>query len=179
MTTGHSLLAALFVALLTVGKGNAQDGQNVPVESDSETVQSDVRQMSAALYRGDVDSLLRFTHPEIVKALGGEPAARDALNQAVRQFQAIGMTLDSLVFPESPKFVSGNGRLFAIVPMESIISANNQKVQSLNFQFGVREADSVGWKYVEGSRLNKEILGALFPDFPPDYAFPPVARKKL
>jgi hypothetical protein len=78
-----------------------------------------------------------------------------------------------------PEFLEGGGRRLAIVPTLTIVSANGQRVESLNFQLGVLEAGSTSWKYVEGSRINKENVQVLFPGFPQDYEFPKFYRKKL
>ncbi len=89
------------------------------------------------------------------------------------------MRVESLTFPRAPEFLEGGGRRFAIVPTLSIIYANAQRVESLNFQLGVLEPKSTQWVYVEGSRINKQNVQELFPGFPATYEFPLFYRKKL
>jgi hypothetical protein len=145
----------------------------------AQVVQRDVKRLIDALYAGDVDTVIGFTHPTIVRMMGGAQPARAATQQALQQVSNLGMKVEELSFPKPPQFLEGGGRKFAIVPTLMIISANGQRIESLNFQLGVLDSPSTSWKYVEGSRVNKQNVQTLFPGFPADYDFPEFYRKKL
>lgn len=147
--------------------------------ADADQVRSDVRALSNAVFAADIDTVLRYTHPSILEAMGGEDAARAALGPALESFRSGGMTLESLEFPEEPTFVAGKDNDYALVPTRSIFSSDGRKILSTNFQFGIRPKGGDAWTYVEGSRVSPELLTALFPDFPKDTAMPPVAREPL
>jgi hypothetical protein len=150
-----------------------------PSSGDEARVQEDVRAILNAAYEGDVDTMLRFTHPAILEGLGGEAQARSALEQSIQVVKERGMKLASLTFPEAPRFIDGSERRFAVVPTLSVVEAGDQRLESLNYQLGVLERGASAWTYVEGSRINKDNVRILFPDFPPDYSFPSTYRKKL
>ena len=151
-----------------------------PAFSDElEPVQRDVQELSQAMYRGDLDTILRFTHPKIIKMLGGPTAARAAMEMAVQPMRDIGMTLEAFSFPRPPEYIEGRERRFAIVPTLSIMAAQGQRIESLNYQFGVLEPGAKGWTYLEGSRINQQNVRGFFPDFPADYVFPEFYRKRL
>lgn len=156
-------------------------GASAGVEQDDETrrVQEDVTAIVHALYAGDVDTVLRFTHPTIVQMQGGMQPTRGAIQQAVARLKSAGMRVESLTFPEPPVFLNGPDRRFAVVPTLSVIVANGQRVESLNFQLGVLERDATQWHYVEGSRIDSQKVQTLFPGFPAGYEFPPLHREKL
>jgi hypothetical protein len=147
--------------------------------SEAARVQDDVRALANAAYEGDVDTTLRYTHPAILEGMGGEAQVRSALEQNARAVAERGMKLATLTFPEPPKFIDGTECRFAIVPTLSVIQAGEQRIESLNFQLGVLEKGVSAWTYVEGSRINKDNVRILFPDFPADYTFPSTYRKKL
>jgi hypothetical protein len=150
-----------------------------PAVDEAARVQEDVRAVLNAVYGGDLETMLRYTHPAILTGMGGEAQARAALEQSLRAVAEGGMKLISLTFPEAPRFMQGTERRFAIVPTLSVVEAGGQRVESLNYQLGVLERGSEAWTYVEGSRINKDNVGVLFPDFPADYAFPTTYRKRL
>ncbi len=147
--------------------------------SEERQVQRDVQTAHRALYSGDVDTVLRYTHPRAIDLLGGASAARQGLMQAVERILKASMKVESLSFPARPEFLEGGGRRFVIVPTLIVMSANGQRLESLNYQFGVLEPGSREWKYLEGSRINKDNVQLLFPGFPASYEFPPFYRKKL
>lgn len=142
-------------------------------------VQADVRAILNAAYEADVDTMVRYTPPAILEGMGGEAQARAAIEQSLRGVAERGMKLASLTFPEAPTFLKGTERRFVVVPTLSVIEAAGQKVESLNYQLGVLEPKAEAWTYVEGSRINKDNVRLLFPDFPADYTFPTTYRKKL
>lgn len=142
-------------------------------------IQSDVRKLATAVYSGDVDTILSYTHPIIINALGGETQAKTTLKLALIKQLGLGLKLESMKFPSEPTFLKSDLHLFAIVPTKSIMSAKGKRVESLNFQFGIRKHASKVWKYIEGSRITKQNISQMFPDFPKDYEFPKTSRKLL
>jgi hypothetical protein len=151
----------------------------VAQESEPARVQADVKALLQALYAGDVDTVLRYTHPTIVERQGGEEPTRGAIQHAVSTLTGAGMRLESLAFPKPPEFIEAPGQRFVVVPTLSIVAANGQRVESLNFQLGALDTDSAQWRYVDGSRVNEQNVQLLFPGFPAGYTFPPTQRKRL
>ena len=146
---------------------------------DASRVQEDVRTLIRALYNGDVDTVVRYTHPTVIAMQGGPSAARKLLQDVLVKLKDGGMRVESLTFPKPTEFLEGGGRRFAVVPTLSIISANGQQIESLNFQLGILEPGATDWTYVEGSRVTKQNVQVLFPGFPATYEFPPLYRKRL
>jgi len=154
---------------------------DVPADaiSNNEAVQADVRTNLNAIYNGDVETVLGFTHPKVIEMMGGQTEAKAVLKTALSKTQTMGMALESLAFPDDSTFLKTDMNHFVIVPTKSIITANGQRVESLNYQFGIRAIGTSKWTYIEGSRINNQNVKTLFPDFPPDFHFPAFYRKKL
>jgi len=152
-----------------------------PTDSAEEVriVQADVRSLLNAVHTGDIDTLIRYTHPKILVMLGGESNARTALKEAMAKTREVGISLESLAFPAEPTFLRGDKHEFVIVPTKSIMTAMGQRVESLDYLFGAREIGTAKWTYVEGSRINSGNVRSLFPDFPSDFAFPLCHQKEL
>lgn len=148
--------------------------------SQTEQVHRDVTALVAAGYRGDVDAMLRFTHPALIERLGGPEAAREAMAKVLREADRADVELESFSLPGSPDFLDGRERRFAVVRTLSVIRGRDgQRLESLNFLLGVREPQAERWAWVEGSMLDARSVRVLFPDFPAGYAFPEIYRRKL
>lgn len=139
-------------------------------------VQADVRELLEANYRGDVEPAMRLTHPAIIEQLGGTDKARKTFVEAMAVLKRVGLKIESFEFPAAPKFVDGERRTFAIIPTRLVVSANDQKLDSLNFQVGVSDPIDKKWTYVEGSKFDDTLRSQYFADFPRDYEFPPVTK---
>lgn len=147
--------------------------------SEQKRVQQDVKTIIKAVYSGNVGTVLRYTHPKIIKMMGGPKSARASVAKSLKKIGSVGLRLESLSFPSAPVFLRGARQRFVIVPTYSVFSVKGQRVESLNYQFGVLERGAKRWKYLEGSRVNKRNVTKLFPEFPGNYTFPKVFRKKL
>ena len=141
------------------------------------TVQSDVTIIIHAVYDSDHETALRFTHPKILEMMGGKEKVTEALKEAFSTFEALDMSIESLAFPEAPRFFAGKENVYVTVPTLTIMVANGKRVESLNFQFGIRKQDEEEWTYIEGSRVTKESLKQLFSDIPESIELPPFYRK--
>lgn len=146
-------------------------------EAKTARVQKDVRRMVAAAYEGDVETIIDFTHPKILQMMGGVATARTAMQEIFDKGASLGLKLDEMTFPSEPTFLRGSDNEFVIVPTLSKITAKSKRAESLNYQFGARRIGRTDWKYVEGSRVNKDNVNKFFPDFPKDYEFPQTYRK--
>jgi hypothetical protein len=155
-----------------------QAGPNGPA-TRVRLVQADVRRTLNAVYGGDIDTVLRFTHPDIIQQMGGALQAKTVLQKALDQIQTAGMKVESLAFPEVPTFTNSTAHEFVVVPTKLVITVKGQRLESLNYQFGVREVTQTNWAYIEGSRITAENVRKFFPDFPLGFEFPKVYRKKL
>ena len=148
--------------------------------SENEIVQTDVRTNLNAVYKGDVETVLGYTHPKIIEMMGGRTQAKTVLKHTLSRILATGIAVESLAFPEDPTFLKTETNHFVFVPTKSIVIANGQRVESLNYQFGIKAIGTSRWTYIEGSRINKLNVRTMFPDFPSDYdEFPEFYRKKL
>jgi hypothetical protein len=141
--------------------------------------ESDVRGLVAAVYSQDIDTILSLTHPVVTEFMGGEEGARKVLAGVLAHMQSVGISLESIRFPQQPLFISGQYNEYVIVTTESIMVGQGKTLRSVNFQFGARPRGSTRWTYIEGSRVSKELLQKFFPDFPTDFAFPRVSREVI
>ena len=172
MSTRNSLVKITIISVLAFCSLAFADEEL----TEAQLVQQDVQKMIDAVYANDIDTLIGYTHPEIIELMGGEEEARTALTEALSQLAELNMTVESMTYPSEPVFLEGGDSRFVIVPTLSIIAANGRRVESLNYQFGILDAGASTWKYVEGSRINSDNVQMLFPDFPDDYEFPETYR---
>lgn len=150
-----------------------------PGEVLAEKVQRDVDAMVRALYSGDVAAVLDYTHPVIIDAIGGREKAMAAIGESMSPMLKRGLRIEALTFPRPPEFVEAGRDVFAIVPTLLVLDIGGQRVESLNYQFGVLDGDGEKWRYAEGSRIKAENVRSFFPSFPDGHRFPEIYRKKL
>lgn len=135
--------------------------------------------MVRALYAGDVATVIDYTHPVILAGLGGREKAIEVTNEAMSPLMRSGLRIESFTFPRPPEFVEAGPTVFAIVPTLLVLDLGGQRVESLNYQFGVLDTAEGKWRYAEGSRIKSDNVRTFFPSFPDRHRFPETYRKKL
>lgn len=149
--------------------------------SDREIVESDARALFDALYRhGDVDSLLGRAHPRLIQAAGGEAAARDGFREWISDIQTARLRVESFMLRGDPTFFASKYTEFVVVPTRGIFKLpDGRRIDCRSFQLGARRKGTAEWRYVEGSRIDEELLDTLFPDFPADVQLPAYSENDL
>lgn len=148
-------------------------------KKESERVQLQVRAIQTAVYKGDIEGVLKYTHPKVIDALGGPEKTREILHDVLKGFLAKGVRMDEFKIAAEPTFVQGTTHEFVIVPTRAIIGIGETRIESSNFQLGIKPLGKGDWTYVEGSRINQGNVNSWFPDFPKDVALPKTSRKKI
>ena len=164
------------------GKGDDKKEKEVDKKkrlADIKQVQSDVKQIHDAVYDSDVDTTVKFTHPKIVEMMGGKEKAKSQLSKLFKQLKDMELKVESFKFHKDPVFVETKSARYAIIPTKIVLEVNGQRFDCLNYQFGQQKKDEKRWFYLEGSRINNQTVRLLFPDFPKDYKFPEIYRKRL
>ncbi len=163
------------------GPATAETTRPARVSADPEEVQADIQRMHEAIYGEelDVEALLELTYPPIIQSLGGHEKARTALSDGLREIRSSGIEVEVLEFPADPQFIPGTTRDFVIVPTRTVFRSGDRRVESGNFEFGVRINGQRRWTYVEGSRLTPEVMAQLFPEFPPHVKLPETYRRPI
>lgn len=52
-------------------------------------------------------------------------------------------------------------------------------IESTGFQVAISDKDKNDWTFIDGSTVSVNDLRSLFPNFPADTKFPPIARKTV
>jgi hypothetical protein len=143
-------------------------------------VQTQVASLLRALYRGDIETFLAYSHPKVIESLGGSENARVGVSELFGRIRASGVELDAIEFPEPLRFIKGPSTQFVIVPTLIRVSAMAAvRVESRSFQVGLLEPGTSTWKYVEGSRLTPFNMEVLLPGFPAGIHMPRIYSRKL
>lgn len=148
--------------------------------TEKDRVQADVRSNLNAFQSGDLDTLLRFTHPKVLEMMGGIDKAKVQLTAVIAQMQSAGISIESLNFPQDPIFIETKANLYVIVHTQGVGKAGNGvRLESVGFQLGIRPVGTTEWTYVDGSGVTNTNVRTFFPDFPTGQVLPTTSRRRL
>ncbi|HEV7282136.1 MAG TPA: hypothetical protein VGN57_18175 [Pirellulaceae bacterium] len=140
-------------------------------ESTIAEVQADVRRRIEASHAGDVDTLMRTTSKSLKQKTGEEDARRITLERT-EMIRGLNLEIESIEFPEPPKFAQAPDRLFVLVPSATVVKSRNdgRRVRMDECSTAVLKRGASGFEYVDGG-LPLEQLRELYPDLPDNYRY--------
>jgi hypothetical protein len=173
----RQLISMSLVCLLASAVANDQSAS--ADESEAREVQANVESVIRALHSGDVDTLIRFSNPYLLRTMGGETAARSLMAGGDAQFKSIGITLEVIAFPSEPTFLKGDNIRFVIIPTRVVTRIKERAVEVVSYQVGMKKPADADWNYLDGYHLTIFKAEALLPGFPADQKLPEQSKKKL
>jgi len=151
-------------------------------------VQDDAKLLREMVYRlpssAEVVRWLKITHPDRIRDRGGEARLREKLLAGAnvpgaKQFEKL-FKIESVEFPDPPRFFNGATHEFVIVPIRmTLLRADGIRDISDWFFLGGRKPGSVDFAYVDVPRLTTDGAQAFFPDFPADVELPAPRREQI
>lgn len=138
-------------------------------------VHKEAQRCAEASVRMDAAMLLRYTHPNIIQAAGGNEAFIEMVNEAYQQLTESGMSIDT-AYAEMPssKIVEEQGELRCIVPNKMTIKADGSKFVSHSNLLGFSFDKGVTWCFVEAEKVaQEETRSVFFPKLKTDLYLPP------
>lgn len=145
------------------------------------TIKQEAQKCARALLAADYDSVVAYTHPRIVKAMGGKEAMLATLKQGMAQMKAGGASFLDVTIgqPSSPKRIGP--WMTSIIPQHLVLKVPDGKLHSDSSLLGISEDEGRHWVFIDLGQVKKEQLDEMFPELagkvtPPEKK-PPVFKK--
>lgn len=123
---------------------------------------------------GDADSIIRYTHPIVIKFFGSREKFETTTRQAVKAL-AGKLTIEKTEWgTPSPVYVSGSDEV-CFLPKTSIARVGEKRARSVGFLIAARQKGTGDWLFLDSASLRKDpaFLWKIFPELPKDVVPPP------
>lgn len=167
-------------ALATFLLGLAVAAQS-PADKDAKkaaAVQRQAEQSGKAVVDGDYETLVKLTHPALVKEIGGRETMIATTKAAMEDLKEKGFRIVAYSVDPPDSFVAAGKTLYTVVPTRIEMSAPGGKLIARSYLIGVSGDEGANWTFVDGSgkaELTKKIL----PDLPGTLKLPEPQQPKF
>jgi hypothetical protein len=146
-------------------------------DADALEIVRRARTMMDSTFKGDMNAVLTFMHPETVKRLGGEEALKTAIRSTAEQMKQIGVEFVSMdVRPPTRLFPRGE-RTFAVVKTTTVMQIPAKaRFTEEGSMIAVCDTPGAEWTFVRvNAQLasDRTVLKRFFPDFPDELTLEP------
>ena len=160
-------LAFAFLLLLPLAGGALAD------KPKQEDVERELRSVIAAVFRADMDPIMKHTHERVIAMVGDEETFRTAIEGAFKQVGEAGVKFVSADIGEEIDYFAGKENEFFLVETTIVMKVGDKVLPAEpGHQLGVKKKTDKVWKYIDCSSLTTELAREWFSDFPKDKKIP-------
>jgi hypothetical protein len=167
----RSLLLWLSIAASLVGGFRAQ-AQPLP-----ETAVTQARELVKALVALDAEKVVSLSAPKFRLAMGGEQNMLRTVNEQFGRGRAAGVVVESIELGQPTEARKDGSTLFLFIPYTAVARSKSQIVTDKAFYLALSEDQGQTWSFVDGIRLDAELLRYFLPVYAGEPAIPVRSRQ--
>ena len=137
-----------------------------------ERIKTQAEKIATAVFNGQYDTVVKYTHPNIVALAGGEDALLSMLKIQMAEIENQGVTIDQIEVGDSIVAKRYKDEYHALVPKMMTMSMDGQRIMMKSYLFGFSDAEGMDWTFVEADELTSPMGANLFPDFETNIEIP-------
>lgn len=128
-------------------------------------IQEQAQQCADALVDSDYKDVVKFTHPRIVRMMGGEIAMISTLKRGTEEMESQGIAfLEASVGEPGPMKVANNA-ILSIVPQTIVMKVPGGKLYKESHLLAIAEDSDAEWVFIDLGPISKNQLIQVFPEY--------------
>lgn len=121
-------------------------------------------QMLSCFKTGDYACLLRYTHPKVVTAMGGQKSAVEKLSKQMKEMKDSGAEFSHVSVEPVLQHLVSEKTIQCIVPQIVEIKFQGQTVKARSFLFGITYNNGKNWYFIDVGRQPEAQMRKLLPE---------------
>ncbi len=157
------IVAALLFALFPLRADEA---------ADKVAIVTRAKQMVQSTLSGEMNAVVKFMHPGVVKVMGGEEALKKMIGKVAEDMKSIGLEFISMDVTPPEKFYQNAGKTFAVVKTKSVMQIPGKtRITEESSMIAIQDPTGGDWTFLRVNQpiaSNRDVLKQLLPDLPDD-----------
>ena len=119
--------------------------------------------MAKATLNGDYKTLVKYTHPKVVKMMGGKDKMVTVLTSSISQMKSQGVSFEKANIGEPGKTISVGTELYSVLPQQLVMKANGQKFSTTSTLLASSADKGKTWYFTDAGGMTDQQIKQLFP----------------
>ncbi|WP_152969713.1 hypothetical protein [Pedobacter sp. Hv1] len=128
--------------------------------------------MARAAVKGEYATLLQYTHPTVVKSMGGRDKALITLKQGLEAIKSSSFAIKKVAIGKMTQSIVSKENIQCIVPQIMDIEVSGVNAHSNNYLFGISYDGGKNWYFMDTAAATPEKLKQLFPEINKNLVIP-------
>lgn len=151
-------------------------GQMALAQSYMAGLNKQANQMITCFKAGNYGCLLDYTHPKIVKSMGGAKTAEKTLSDGIGKMKAQGAEISKVTLqPVKQHLISGK-TIQCIIPQLVEVKYQGQSIKSKTYLFGITYNNGKNWYFVDTGSQTEEKMRQFMPEMSKKILIPKAER---
>lgn len=167
------LSVSLLILVTLTGVINAQTKATINQAALSQIVTEQGNQMANLFKAGDYKGYVKFIHPVIVQATGGEAKMIELLTAQYAQIQNKGIVINSIVFNPPSEIVKSKNELQCTISQHTELKPAKGRVITYTTLIAISTDNGKSWKFIDTSKMDIATVRKLYPNLSSKITLPP------
>lgn len=156
------ILFAFFVCIYTASKAQVY----------LDNMYKQANEMATATLKGDFVSLLKYTHPTVIKTMGGEQKATATIKEGTQKLKETGVKFKKVAIGKVTQCIVSKANIQCVVPQIIDIEMMQQIIHSTSYLLGISYDGGKKWYFVDAN--NSEKLRKMLPEMDKKLVIPQI-----
>ena len=155
----------LFPLLMLIALSSSAQGEK-------EIIYAEAKKLADAILAGDFETVVDYTHPNLLEKMGGRQAMLQTLEVGLLQMEQNGLGFDQVEIGQPKKIYRTGEELFALVPQTLDMKAPDGRIRTKSHLLAISPDNGATWYFLDTAQLDNERALQLLPKFNPDLKIP-------
>ncbi|WP_207493265.1 hypothetical protein [Aridibaculum aurantiacum] len=158
--SGYRYLVMIFSSCIFFLPATAQTG-NMPADN----LMKQAKQMAIDFNKNNLAAFVKYTHPNVVKMVGGEAKMVEVIRSQVDKWKEEGISISSVSIGDAKPIVKAGTELHSVVAQDLVLSVPGGKLTRTSYLLATSPDKGVTWRFIDATNIPVDKLYQMFPNY--------------
>lgn len=120
--------------------------------------------LAKATVASDFKTVVKYTYPKVVKAMGGPDKIIAVMNKGFQDMKSQGAAFKDAIIGEPGQILTGRTEFYSVVPLKLIMESNGEKFYTTSSLLAISADKGKNWTFIDAGNMTKAQLKQFFPE---------------
>ncbi|MFD2162304.1 hypothetical protein ACFSJU_07855 [Paradesertivirga mongoliensis] len=153
----------------------------VSIAQEKNIIKQQATIVAKATKAQDYATVIKYTHPSLIKMVGGNDAMMKLLTTTMKTVAEQGITIDSVSLGQPGDIFKAGNELHCLLPQDVIMRFGaDKKIVAKGYLIAISKDDGINWSFLNlTEELNNQTITTLLPNFNQNLKLPTDSKMEV
>jgi hypothetical protein len=141
-------------------------------QADLKKLKEQAEETAQATVEGKYEDIIKYTHPNLLKMMGGRDAMLDLIQSAMEEVKKQGVSIESVTMGEPGATVQAGDEIHCILPQTLIMKVGDKRMRSDGNLLCISQDNGKNWFFLDMGGVDASSIKTILPNYNADLKFP-------